>query len=401
MAESNGWNNFTKWINRLEPECQAEALRLKPSMANRLHSSEQDPLEGKRIRWGDFDCSEDDNDPWAAFGSWAPTMDLPDCGVMNTTWDVLQDPEEAWMQNKNLDELPKNHEEKKQVAGHENLFDCDSMSMHTLRSALDFEEQARPATGSRQQGVGVSKYQLYQAQFNVPACAVAPTIFDFQPEQPRSEKADVAGIVASCSEHLHATAVPSADIMSKSRRRSPRKCHDKRQRSPLENHGSQASPSQPRADPVAASSSSSAHVLSVRDSCVSEGTANVCLSKKGRGARGVFEGRYDIGIHQGDKFKVRQRILGTRGQHIQDIKVQTKSRLLLRGSGSGKKEGRKKTESAEPLHLCFSSDTEADFLECKLRIEALLRNIYKSFRRFCESNGEDVADLVPVFRENI
>ena len=74
----------------------------------------------------------------------------------------------------------------------------------------------------------------------------------------------------------------------------------------------------------------------------------------------------------------------TQGMHSTDV-----VKLRLRGKGSGFKEGPKKEESNEPLHLCVSSRYYDKYQLACDQLQELLLNVYDEYKRYCEKHRKN------------
>jgi len=308
----------------------------------RLH---RQSVDDKRLRWGDSDTSEDESekDPWVVLGPWAPLMNECSSGIESTDWNhVPEDAVEIWMQNKNASDLSENNESEAMLDAPEKETRVESCKDEPL---VKFEQRL---SDERPLFLEALRKRLMQS---------SRIILD--------------------EEVRNAAKAAKQSFQEESRNGSTRLLEE-------------------------AAKQGVKMVTRASDDSSSEAASSSTVESEGRKARGgPFEGRYHIGIEQDEGFKVRQRILGTRGKKLHNIKLSTSSGLLLRGKGSGKKEGPKQMESQEPMHLYISSDTAEHFEECKQKVEMLLENIYKSYRKFCETNGKDVVDLVPSCMEEL
>lgn len=99
--------------------------------------------------------------------------------------------------------------------------------------------------------------------------------------------------------------------------------------------------------------------------------------------------QFMIGIEQDNKFNVKGRIIGLRGQNMKDIveKSGIGTKLRLRGRGSGFKEGRENKESDDPLMLCVSAPNVEAYGAAKAEITSLLKDIYVEYARLKRTNA--------------
>lgn len=115
--------------------------------------------------------------------------------------------------------------------------------------------------------------------------------------------------------------------------------------------------------------------------------------------------KFNIQIENCKEFQVARKIIGPRGQNMQQIVKQTGVKLRLRGRGSGYLEPPNNQESSEPMNLSLSStnlrvagtagptNNHSGYMEAKGMVEQLLRGIYEEYKIFCKRAGHPALDL--------
>ena len=120
---------------------------------------------------------------------------------------------------------------------------------------------------------------------------------------------------------------------------------------------------------------------------------------------GKYICKYEILIPNDSSFQVVKKIIGVKGCNMKKIvnectniissdpnnknKKEGKNnvKLRLRGIGSGYKEGKKKLENNESLHLYVSAKNEEYMKKCCELIDELLEKIYEEYIIFCKKNN--------------
>jgi len=105
----------------------------------------------------------------------------------------------------------------------------------------------------------------------------------------------------------------------------------------------------------------------------------------GRGSK--CQCQYTIGIEEETGFRVCNKLLGPKGQHMKAIAEATGAKLRLRGLGSKFLEAPDWVESSDPLMLCLSAPDATEYAEAKRLTEEVLEDVYKQFRRFQATKG--------------
>lgn len=114
--------------------------------------------------------------------------------------------------------------------------------------------------------------------------------------------------------------------------------------------------------------------------------------------------RFDIQIPNDKEFQVARRLIGAKGCNMkriiencsQDTHSSDVVKLRLRGKGSGFKEGPKKEESNEPLHLCVSSRYFDKYQLACNQLQELLLNVYDEYKRYCDKHRKHMAGKGPL-----
>ena len=120
---------------------------------------------------------------------------------------------------------------------------------------------------------------------------------------------------------------------------------------------------------------------------------------------GKYICKYEILIPNDNNFQVVKKIIGVNGCNMKKIvnectasighdpNIKNKNegknnvKLRLRGIGSGYKEGKKKVENNESLHLYVSAKNEEYMKKCCELIDELLEKIYEEYIIFCKKNN--------------
>ena len=113
-----------------------------------------------------------------------------------------------------------------------------------------------------------------------------------------------------------------------------------------------------------------------------------------------FVCNYSVQIENEEKFNVKKRILGPKGNFIKKIindcciiNNDYTTKIRLRGKGSGYKEGPQQMESADPLELCISSLNFITYQKVCIMIERLLLKIYNDYYTFLYYNNTNIEKL--------
>lgn len=102
-----------------------------------------------------------------------------------------------------------------------------------------------------------------------------------------------------------------------------------------------------------------------------------------------------------NEFPTVQKILGLNGQNVDHVRTQTRSRLQLRGRGSGLAEPETGQEAPEPMFLWLSSDTVEAGKSALEMCQDLLRSVYEEHQGWCQQhNLVHPGMLEPVVVEN-
>eukprot|EP00930_Biecheleria_cincta_P061294 TRINITY_DN4686_c0_g1_i2.p1 TRINITY_DN4686_c0_g1~~TRINITY_DN4686_c0_g1_i2.p1 ORF type:complete len:350 (-),score=65.40 TRINITY_DN4686_c0_g1_i2:69-1019(-) len=118
-------------------------------------------------------------------------------------------------------------------------------------------------------------------------------------------------------------------------------------------------------------------------------------SEKGKsGGKGSkCQCQFTIGIEEEKGFRVCNRLLGPKGQHMKAIAEATGARLRLRGRGSKFLEAPDWVESSDPLVLCLSAPDATTYAEANRLVQELLEDVYQQFRRFNVAKGRTSPQL--------
>ena len=112
-----------------------------------------------------------------------------------------------------------------------------------------------------------------------------------------------------------------------------------------------------------------------------------------------FTGRFYLHIDNSQGFEVSKKIIGKKGKNMKQILYKCKEKaglknipkdflkLRLRGKGSLYKEGTRKQECNDKLHLCVSAKSKEILLNATIHIEKLLLKLKKEYVTFCKFNN--------------
>lgn len=112
-----------------------------------------------------------------------------------------------------------------------------------------------------------------------------------------------------------------------------------------------------------------------------------------------FTGRFYLHIDNSQGFEVSKKIIGKKGKNMKLILLKCKEnaglknfpkdflKLRLRGKGSLYREGTKKQECNDKLHLCVSAKSKDVLLNATVHIEKLLLKLKKEYVTFCKFNN--------------
>jgi len=102
---------------------------------------------------------------------------------------------------------------------------------------------------------------------------------------------------------------------------------------------------------------------------------------------------FHIGLVDDEEFCLVKRILGKAGNNMRRIAEECSAKVRLRGIGSGFLEGADGREANMPLQLNVScTDFDSYYSACE-RVAALLKDLYKHYRRYARSKGMEPPDV--------
>jgi len=102
---------------------------------------------------------------------------------------------------------------------------------------------------------------------------------------------------------------------------------------------------------------------------------------------------FPIGLEDDQEFCLVKRILGKAGNNMRRIAEECAAKIRLRGIGSGFLEGSDGREANMPLQLNVSCTDFESYSGAVTRVETLLKDLYKHYRRYARSKGMEVPDV--------
>jgi len=101
-----------------------------------------------------------------------------------------------------------------------------------------------------------------------------------------------------------------------------------------------------------------------------------------------------VGIQEERSFQVCRKLIGPGGENVKRIVAKAPdAKIRIRGLGSKYLEGSSQEESLDPLQICVSATSRADFDCAMLHVEKLLSKVHEEYRSFCASKGRSVPEL--------
>jgi hypothetical protein len=116
-------------------------------------------------------------------------------------------------------------------------------------------------------------------------------------------------------------------------------------------------------------------------------------------AKKKFTGRFYLLIDNSEGFEISKKIIGKKGKNMKEILMKCKElsgldyipkdflKLRLRGKGSSYREGNRRQECNDKLHLCVSAKSKEILFNATKLIEKLLLKLKKEYISFCNSNN--------------
>lgn len=98
---------------------------------------------------------------------------------------------------------------------------------------------------------------------------------------------------------------------------------------------------------------------------------------------------FQIGLEDDEEFCLVKRILGKAGNNMRRIAEECSAKVRLRGIGSGFLEGANGREANMPLQLNVSCTDYEGYKGGVDRVSALLSDLYKHYKRYIKSKGQD------------
>jgi len=121
--------------------------------------------------------------------------------------------------------------------------------------------------------------------------------------------------------------------------------------------------------------------------------------------------RFNIQIENDKDFQVARRLIGAKGSNMKKIievccggmpgQAHDIVKIRLRGRGSGFKEGPRKSESEEPLHMCVSSKFKDKYEIAVGEVEKLIAQVYEEYKEYCRIKRLPFPDLAVRKVENV
>lgn len=102
---------------------------------------------------------------------------------------------------------------------------------------------------------------------------------------------------------------------------------------------------------------------------------------------------FQIGLEDDEEFCLVKRILGKAGNNMRRIAEECSAKVRLRGIGSGFLEGADGKEANMPLQLNVSCTDYDSYHGAVERVAALLKDLYKHYRRYARSKGMEPPDV--------
>ncbi|CAE7323791.1 unnamed protein product [Symbiodinium sp. CCMP2456] len=103
----------------------------------------------------------------------------------------------------------------------------------------------------------------------------------------------------------------------------------------------------------------------------------------------IFEGFFVVGIEGDHTFKVVNRIIGKDGWNMRSISSECNAKVRLRGRGSSFLECGE--EADIPLQIDIICTCFSNYVAAVDEVAALLRELYKHYRRYCRSTGMETS----------
>jgi len=108
---------------------------------------------------------------------------------------------------------------------------------------------------------------------------------------------------------------------------------------------------------------------------------------------------FQIGLEDDEEFCLVKRILGKAGNNMRRIAEECSAKVRLRGIGSGFLEGADGREANMPLQLNVSCTDFDSYQGAVDRVSALLKDLYKHYRRYARSKGQEPPDVKVALEE--
>jgi len=93
---------------------------------------------------------------------------------------------------------------------------------------------------------------------------------------------------------------------------------------------------------------------------------------------------FTISSVQAAAFQLVPKLLGHCGKRVSAIASATRSKIRIRGQGSGHLEGHGNKEAQVPLQMALSSSTAEDFMKARKGVEVLLQRTAERYFAYCQ-----------------
>lgn len=111
-------------------------------------------------------------------------------------------------------------------------------------------------------------------------------------------------------------------------------------------------------------------------------------NEKGAGKEGdKYQCQILVGIEEDQKFRVVRRLIGSGGEHMKSIAIESGAKLRLRGRGSKFLEGPEQLESEDDLMLCISAPDAEGYEKAKSAASDLIQRVQQHYRNYCRKSG--------------